>query len=117
MALLTREAILGCDDLPRQEVPVPEWGGSVSVRMMTAAERERWEAFVQGETRDRIRATLAARTVCDEAGELLFSEADVEALGAKSGPALTRIFAAALKLNRVSKEDVDELEKNSEAGR
>lgn len=110
--MLTREQILGSRDLQAVEVRVPEWSGSVFVRPMSAGERERWEGFVTGETKERIRATLASRTVCDDAGELLFTEADVEALGAKSGAALTRIFEAALRLNRISKADVEDAEKN-----
>ena len=31
MAILTREAILGADDLKRQTITVKEWGGEVIV--------------------------------------------------------------------------------------
>lgn len=30
--ILTAEAILACDDIVREEVDVPEWGGSVRIR-------------------------------------------------------------------------------------
>ena len=29
MNILTKDAILAADDLPREIVPVPEWGGDV----------------------------------------------------------------------------------------
>ncbi len=36
MNILSKEAILSADDLPREIVSVPEWGGQVYVRTMTA---------------------------------------------------------------------------------
>ena len=41
--MLTREQILGSDDLKRQTVAVPEWGGDVFVRMLTGGERDAFE--------------------------------------------------------------------------
>jgi hypothetical protein len=111
---LTRDQILKAEDLKREEVPVPEWGGSVFVRTMTGGERDRFEAaFVRDKTDTRAR--LAAATICDEAGTLLFSATDIEALGRKSAAALERVFVVAMRLSKVGKADVDDLEKNSAA--
>ena len=119
MALLKREEILGAGDLPTETVAVPEWGGEVIVKTMMAAERDAWEAAnVKGRGKSarlemvNIRARLVAATVVDEAGALLFKPGDVEALGAKSGAAMDRVFAAAMKLNGLSDRDLEELEKN-----
>ena len=60
-----------------------------------------------------VRTCLAAFTVCDEAGKLLFTAADVEALGAKSCAALDRIYETALSLNRLRVRDIEEIRKNS----
>jgi hypothetical protein len=116
---LTRDAILAAEDLRREPVPVPEWGGTVYVRTMTGTERDAWEmmAFTvkDGEAsvnRDNIRARLAALTVCDETGELLFSVDDIDALGKKSAPALDRVYAVAQRVNAVSAEDIKELSGN-----
>ena len=40
---LSREDILKAEDLPTEEVPVPEWGGSVLVRGLTGRERDLFE--------------------------------------------------------------------------
>ena len=115
--MLTREAILGADDLPREKVDVPEWGGAVYVRTMTGAERDKYEAELLA-TEDKtarlvnIRARLAGLTVCDEAGKRVFADGDIEALGAKSAAALDRIFPVAMRLNGLSATDVEGLEKN-----
>lgn len=110
---LTRDSILAADDLKREEVAVPEWGGSVFVRVMTGTERERFEGAYDGlKSKHQVRSLVAVLTVCDEAGKPLFTEADVEAVGAKSGAALDRVFEVATRLAKVTKADVDALEKN-----
>ena len=116
MALLGRDAILATDDLPRELVAVPEWGGEVYVRCMTAAERDDWEASVvqldgtkTTANLANLRAKLVARTVCDEAGARLFSDADVSVLGAKSAAAMDRLYSVAARLSKISKSDEEEL--------
>jgi len=122
--LLTREQILQANDLPRERVPVPEWGGELFVRTMTGSERDAFESeSVIFESKGRTapnmdalnqtRARLCARTICDEQGQRLFSDADVAALGAKSSAALDRVYEAASRLNKISTQDVEELAKNS----
>lgn len=113
--MLSRDQILSADDLPKQVVPVPEWGGSVYVRTMSGTERDDFEsAYLKDKTKD-IRARLAVATVCDEQGNALFTPADIPALGKKSSAALTRIFEAAMGLNKLTSADVDALEGNSSA--
>lgn len=123
MDLLTREAILTADDLQVEVVEVPEWGGTVRVRGLTGAERDAFEASVIDLASNgrrapvmnlvNLRAKLAARCIVDEQGIRLFSDADIAALGQKSAHALQRVFEAAQRLSGLTKEDVEELEKNS----
>src|SRR5690606_19506049 len=123
VVVLNREAILAAKDLPRELVEVPEWGGAVYVRALTGAERDQFEAsIVEQRGRDvrmamrNIRAKLVALTVVDEDGQRNFTDDDVAALGGKSAAALDRLFAVAQRLSGLSKEDVEELAKNSESG-
>ena len=46
--MLSRNAILNADDLPRKEVFVSEWNGSVFVRALTGAERDKREHCCNG---------------------------------------------------------------------
>lgn len=119
MGFLTREAILQADDLPREMIEVPEWGGSVYVRALSGAERDAYEAAClekRGKSYEtnlqNLRAKLCALTVCAEDGKRLFTEADIDALGGKSAAALDRLFAAAKRLSGLGAEDVEELAKN-----
>lgn len=116
---LTKDQILQSDDLPREEVQVPEWGGSVFVRTMTGIERDSFEQSIvdtngksKGTNLKNIRAKLCAYTVVDDNGERLFTNEEAGQLGTKSSKALDRIFPVSQKLNGMSNEDVEELAKN-----
>jgi hypothetical protein len=112
---LTKEQILSAKDCQTETVDVPEWGGSVLVRVMTGTQRDRFEAALLKDRSDNIRARLAACTICDDAGHLLFSEADILSLGDKNGSALTRVWEVAVRLNGIGNDDVEALAGNSKA--
>jgi hypothetical protein len=114
---LTRNDILNADDLIKEKVEVPEWGGDVWVITMTGTGRDRFEESVfDVEKNERkfsnIRAKLVSCTCANEKGRLLFKESDIPALGQKSSKALDRVFAVARRLNGISAADVKDLEKN-----
>ena len=116
---LTKETILAADDLPSKEVSVPEWGGHVYVRTMMAVERDAFEISVMngdGINRDNFRARLAVATVVDAKGGRLFDDSDIGPLGNKSAAALDRIMGVAMKLNGLSKDDVEDMVGNFEPG-
>jgi hypothetical protein len=130
MALLTKAQILAADDLLREVVPVPEWGGEVMVRGLDGAARDQYEAefLLIGEIQAgerptyeldllNARARLVALSVVDENDQRLFSDEDVVDLGKKSAQALDRVYEVAQRLSGLSKQDVEELRKNSRRGR
>ena len=117
--MLDKKTILQCDDLPKELVSVPEWGGDVFVRTLSGQERDMFEqSMMEGKGKNRdmnmknIRARLAVLTICTEDGTRLFEAKDVDALGKKSAAALDRIFSVSQKLNGLSGEDVEELAGN-----
>jgi len=117
--MLDKKSILQCDDLPKELVSVPEWGGDVFVRTLSGQERDMFEqSMMEGKGKNRdmnlknIRARLSVLTICTEDGTRLFEAKDVDALGKKSAAALDRIFSVAQKLNGLSGEDVEELAGN-----
>jgi len=120
MGLLNRTQILAAQDLPRETVSCPEWGGDVIVKTMTAGEREAFEKSALGSdgklTPGQIRARMAAATVVDESGAAVFTTADVEALNNKASPPLVRIFDVAQRLNGMGTKETAELAKNSGSG-
>ncbi len=119
MAILKRDDILQANDLEKELVSVPEWGGEMYVRTMTGEERDQMEAAMirrNGKKQDinlaNFRARLAAATMCDENGRAIFSVEDVAALGQKSALALGRVVEVAMRLNGISQRDVEEITKN-----
>jgi len=114
MAMLSKDAILNAEDIKRETVAVPEWGGDVIVGTMSGAARDLFESqLINKKTGTKnVRAKLAAATLQNEDGSLMFSESDVERLGNKSAAALQRVYDVAVKLNRIGADDVDELAKN-----
>jgi len=108
---LTRETILAADDMPREEVETPEWGGSVYVRGMTGIERDQLEAsIVQPDGTRDIRhfvPRVVALCVVDEHGKPVFSFADSDALNAKSPIALKRVFDSAARLSGLRMVDAE----------
>jgi hypothetical protein len=127
MARLNKDQILKADDLPTEIVPVPEWEGEVLVRGLNGTERDEFEASTitmrgpQGRQQAvpdtaNIRAKLVARCVIEDDGTPMFTQQDVHALGQKSSAALDRIFEAAARLSGISKDDLEELGKDSATG-
>lgn len=114
MAMLTRDQILQTEDIKRELVSVPEWGGDVYVGMMTGAGRDMFDAQIVNKKTgtQNVRAKLAAATVQDEDGSLMFTVEDIQALGKKSGSALNRVYEVAVRLNRMGANAEEELGKN-----
>lgn len=106
---LSRDAIFAVDDHKKVEVQCPEWGGSVFVRTMSGTERDAFELDQLANPKIHIRARLVAYTACDETGQLLFSPEDMEQLGRKNSKPLDRLFFESVRLNKISKEDIEEL--------
>src|SRR5579864_9517252 len=113
MALLTKTQILAADDLRREAVSVPEWGGEVLVRALSEAERQVLLKNYDEDAMDT-RAKLCALAIVDEAGVPMFTTADVEALSKKSAVALDVVFDVAKRLAGLAKGEIETAKKNSE---
>ena len=113
MNILSKDAILAADDLPRETVSVPEWGGEVLVRTMSGTDRDAFEAsLLEKDGRmENVRARLVALTLCDFQGDRLFDDSEIAALGRKSARALDRVFSVAQRLNGIGVEQVDAAKK------
>jgi len=111
MRTLDRNAILAAADRKVEPVDVPEWGGRVHVRSLTAGDRSVWTAAVRDDP-DRAGLLIVARAVCTPDGERLFADDDVDALAEKSTAALDRVIDAVLRVNGLRPDDVEELEGN-----
>src|SRR5689334_19311871 len=106
--MLTRDSILAANDLPTEQVPVPEWGGegaTLTVRRLSAGEFLELVKKVQADP-DRAYAWWIVFTVVGDDGKRMFTDADAEALAGKCMPVIQRLFTAADRLNPTAKKDV-----------
>jgi len=106
--LLSRDEILAANDLPTEEVAVPEWqpNGAVLVRALSAAEWievGRQTMHKDGATGDEamldLMVKIPALCIVDEDGQRLFSDADLGALGRKNPLPLKRIMDVVQRLS------------------
>jgi hypothetical protein len=121
MAILNKAAILAANDQTLELVPVPEWGGEVYIRSMTAAERDAEERRIYDAQQNKkgsegmanFRARFLARTLVDENGTPLFTMKEVDQLAAKSFVVIARLFEISQRINGVTKEEAEVIEGNS----
>jgi len=115
---LTKDDILSANDIYKEEIDVPEWGGTVFVKTLSGEERDKLEASIisfgpsgqaRGMRTDKLRSTLAVLGICDKDGNPIFAEKDIPALAKKSASALDRVVVAIQRLAGMSPADVDSL--------
>ena len=120
---LTKQAILQAKDLRIERVNVPEWGGEVCLKSITAAERGQIEAaaarFRESKGKDETFARtftlkIVSMALCDENGNRLFdSDSDFAELAKKNAAVIARLAEVAQRLSGFAKEDLEVMEKNS----
>lgn len=108
--MLNRDQILGAEDIKIETVDVPEWGGTVRVRTLTAADRLRVVGTVDPKVDTRIIYVAAA--LIDDKGEPLMTAADIPALMVKSAKATDRVYEVVARLNGLGTKATGDAEKN-----
>ena len=121
MSGLTREMFLKSATKPTEDVPLPELGEGVFVRVVgfTAKERTAFENSLltkKGQPiearKQQIRERLLVACCFDEDGKPLFTEADIEAIGNQNAALVERIVNVAMRLVGMTGTDVETLAKN-----
>ena len=132
---LTKENIFKTEDVEKEWINIPEWAGGLYVKVMSGEERDAFETAMfktndmNNFTRnfDNMRARLIAFTAVDKNEKQIFDPVlkydvqgklygDVAELGKKSSIILDRIYMVAQRLNKLRKEDIEDLTKNSLKG-
>lgn len=114
-----RDTILATNDTKVARLVIPEWDGvTVFLRVISGSERDRFEESCQADKNGRkvlthFRARFAVLVLGDEKGDRIFTDADVQLVGKKSAAALDRILEAGMAHNRMTEEEVADLEGKS----
>ena len=125
LKFLTAADILNAKDLREKVIEVPEWGGSVTLRELTANDRDWLQASMvtdaddvkgaitienEGGTKLAItgfQTKLVALSIVDESGKRLFNNDQIKDLADKSGIVLTRIASECVTFNKMENDEED----------
>lgn len=110
---MNRESIEVAADYEIEKVPVPEWCGDVFIRSMDAGDKIDFVTQCDGDPPEvHLACWLCARMICDEKGNRLFTESDMDIFRAKNPDVVQRIGEEIVKLGRISSDAVRDAEKN-----
>lgn len=97
-----------------EKIELPEMGGEVYIKELTAGEREALEKQMQSQTdKNAVRATVFVHSVCNADGELMFDVEDIEAIKQLPSRPVIKVFNRSNEINGITPEQVDTAEKNS----
>lgn len=108
MPMLDKASILAAKDFRFEDVEVPEWGGTVRLRGLSASERDSFEneATKTGELIN-IRSKFIATTLIDEKGNSLFTAKEAVKLGEKDAKVINNLFEIVRKLSGMADDDLE----------
>jgi len=110
---LSRSAILNVNDTKLDKVNVPEWGGDVCIKTLTGTERDIFEDSYADQKMKQFRVRFLVLTLCDESGNRLFTNEEIDVIGSKSSTVIATLFDKAWAFNAFRTEDVNALGEGS----
>lgn len=106
MGILSKADIFAAQDIKRETLAVPEWGGDISLIQLSGTARARiMEIHQEFADKGVLKQTTALQDamlvacIADETGAPIFTAEELPALHEKNGVVLEKIVRAALKLN------------------
>ncbi len=112
MAFLTKDQIKENTDYRQENITV--WGGELCIRSMTAQDRIEFEARQVEDKKDMpIMISMIVACCVNEEGDKFFSVDDASWLLQKSPESLLKIFEVCVKLNTLTKDNIEDKAKNS----
>ncbi|MBC8587112.1 MULTISPECIES: hypothetical protein [Tissierellales] len=128
MALLSRSQILEAQDIKTKKINVPEWGGEIMIKQLSAKENddivmnmvnvkkmaakqlskksnENYEEAVNEVAIKNQKIMMIVKSVVDENMKQLFTEADIELLATKNTSVIEKVYAEIVEFNDSVLED------------
>jgi hypothetical protein len=108
--MLDKITILSINDIATEIVDVPEWGGQVTIRALSAKNREIMRESVTGEDGEvditALKVKLIIMSAIDKDGNRLFEQNDFNGLSNKCATAIERLFVVAQRLSKLTNKDL-----------
>lgn len=98
---LNKEQILAANDRRKESLTVPQWGGEVFVRSLSAKEALDLFAVTGSASTQR----LLAYSLCDEQGDPLFALDEIDTLLSKGYEPVLTVIEAARRVNGLIDEE------------
>ena len=114
-----RDSILGATDRKLKPVDVPEWGATVYLRELSAAQVAAFKAksiaavdlktneIKDAATLTELEVSVCLWGICDEDGRRVFTDNDVKLLGEKSPIVISRLADEIIKMSGVGRTVAD----------
>jgi hypothetical protein len=117
LATLSKAALLAAANQTKLEpLELPELGGTVYVKAMTAGEREQFEQDMTSNDlvkSKKVRATVFANSVTDENGNRLFTSDDIDSINSLPASIVSKVFDKSNEINGINTQQViEQAEKN-----
>ncbi len=110
--LTNAEEIISSEDFRYQDVEVPEWGGTVRIRSLSAKQRDTLARKIKADGESEASEMMVVMCVVDEAGRRIFEFKDIERLKGKSTVPIARIVRALGELTGGTGKPTKEFEEN-----
>lgn len=112
MERLTRDKLNSISKIKVTEVDMTDyWGGIVWVKSLNGLERYNLEERFTKDPKNAA-SIVVQMCLCDEQGNLLYSENEVNEVAQLEGAALVKLFAHASKINKLTPDDIEDQRKN-----
>lgn len=111
---LTKEQILAATDCVIEPIKAPEWGGDVFAKVLSGEERAEYEDEAEKIEGDSAKARIMrlalflSFSLCDEAGNRLFTKEEAALLAKKRANVVTRVAIDAMSVGGMLVKDVEE---------
>ena len=106
--------------LASEDVEIEDWGGFVTVREMSGAERDEFDEFVLKSREEGkvsgVRAVIVSICCVDGNGKRMFTNLDIPDLQKQSARIITQISDVGMRLSGLSADEVEDRSGNSESG-
>lgn len=128
---MNRDEFFAFADVTIEKVHIKEMNTDFYVRSLSAAEKSKWEldaievshnpkqndapTKIMKSRMETAQARLVELAVCHEDGSRFFKDGDAAAIGRKNAMIVAKLFNVAARLSAITKEDLEEITKNSEA--